>query len=253
MGKIQLGYLKDHAMSLFVYLLNKDDSDFEKEPFKVKLKKPLRKQIKKQLSKLKKGELEYSYLVTSLDSILKWKDELLKGVDLKFCFVVPSDYPSYIKFPEQVRYGEELKEINYSRNVIVSFRMEGQLSIQNTELFRSFIASLVYPARVSPFDKFVSAQYFRKEEARKPLEDLYNYHAKEQTKLSKDTAFKDVLEKLGEAESSFRNASYLFRNSVEHIFNPTARKSLEDFINTTRKVFSEELKTWVKEYSPTLD
>lgn len=251
MGKIQLGYLEDHAMSLFVYLLNKDDLCFEEKPFQAKLNKPLRKQIKKQLSKLKKGKLEYSYLVTSLDSILKWKDELLKGVDFKFCFVVPPDYPSYI-IPEHVRRSEELKEIQYSRDVIVKFLMEGQLSIQSTEFFRSFITSLVYPARMSPFDEFISMQYFQKEEACKPLKDLYNYHAKEQTKLSKDTAFKDVLEKLGEAGASFRYVSYLFRNSVEHIFNPTARKSLEDFIDTTREVFSKELETWVKKYSSTL-
>lgn len=251
-GKIKLGYLENHAMSLLVYLLNKSDSDFEEKPFQVKLKKPLRRQIKKQLSKLNKGELEYSYLITSLDSILKWKKELLKGVSLKFCFVITPEYPSYIT-PEHVRYGEELKGIQYSKDVMIQFLREEQLSLKNPEIFRSFIGSLINPPIMSPFDGFIAQLYFQKEEARKPLEDIYDYHVKKQTKLSKDTAFKDVLERLNKGDNSFGCASYLFRNSIDYIFKPAVRKSLEDFIDTTRKVFSKELKTWAEKYALTLD
>lgn len=250
--KIKLGYLEDHAMSLLVYLLNRSDPDFEEEPFKVKLNKPLRKQIKKQLSRLEKGELEYSYLLTSLDSILKWKNDLLKGVNLKFCFVITPGYPSYT-MPEHIRYGEEIKKIQYSKDVMIQFLMEEQLSLKNPEAFRSFIGSLINPPIMSPFDEFIGQLYFQKEEARKPLKGICDYHIRKQTKLSKDTDLKEIIERLNKGDNSFICASYLFRNSIDYIFEPAIRKSLEDFIGTTRKVFSKEIEKWAEKYALTLD
>ena len=230
MGRIQLGYLENHPLSFFTFLLARKTLSAEEKPIRVNTNEPLMRQIENPLSELKHGSLEYVYLITSLESVYRWSNELSNWTNERFWIFIPPE------FPEIIKHQNLIQKIKYNKTIILQFLSKDNLAIENVSYFQSFISHLLYPEMATELDYKICDSYIQRKEIREVLINICESNTGITQQLRQE-----LIRKLSnkEQKESFITVSYIIRQSLENIFK--IEQNLKQFLDQTKKTLAEEV------------